>query len=93
MVASASLHRIQSERGECGAVEAEGNPALTAIALVQGAAASAALLSWASQLGSGTDQNLVESGPFRVWVGVAAVASVAFVHTLLAGVRELRSGR
>lgn len=76
-----------------GLSKPRGNPALTAVAFVLGTAASAALLSWASQLGSGTDQKLVDSGPFRVWVGVAAVASVAFVHTLLAGVRELRSRR
>ena len=69
------------------------NPALTTIVFVLGVVAAAALLSWVTQLGSDTDQNLVDSGPFQTWVAVAAFAVVAFVDTLLAGVRELRSGR
>ena len=69
------------------------NPALTTIVFVLGVVAAAALLSWVTQLGSDTDENLVESGPFRTWVAVAAFAVVAFVDTLLAGVRELRSDR
>ena len=69
------------------------NPALTTIGFLLGVVAAAALLSWVTQLGSDTDENLVESGPFRTWVAVAAFAAVAFVDTLLAGVRELQSDR
>jgi hypothetical protein len=69
------------------------NPALTTIVFVLGVVVGAALLSWVTQLGSDTDEKLVESGPFRTWVAVAAFAVVAFVDTLLAGVRELRSDR
>ena len=69
------------------------NPALTTIVFVLGVVAAAALLSWVTQLGVDTDENLVESGPFRTWVAVAAFALVAFVDTLLAGFRELRSDR
>ena len=69
------------------------NPAFTTIVFVLSVVAAAALLSWVTQLGSDTDENLVESGPFRTWVAVAAFAVVAFVDTLLAGVRELRSDR
>ena len=61
------------------------NPALTTIVFVLGVVVAAALLSWVTQLGSETDENLVESGPFRTWVAVAAFAVVAFVDTLLAG--------
>jgi len=69
------------------------NPALTTIAFVLSVVAAAALLSWVTQLGSETDEDLVQSGPFKTWIAVAALAVVAFVDTLLAGIRELQSDR
>jgi hypothetical protein len=69
------------------------NPALTTIAFVLGVAGAAALLFWVTRIGSDTDENLVESAPFRTWVAVASFAVVAFVDTLLAGIRELHSDR
>ena len=49
---------------------------------------------WAvTPLGASTDDELVTSGAFRAWIAVAAFASVAFVDTLLAGIRELGSQR
>jgi hypothetical protein len=67
------------------------NPALTTIVFVLGVAGAAALLFWVTRIGADTDQKLVESAPFRTWVAVASFAVVAFVDTLLAGIRELHS--
>ena len=67
------------------------NPAVTTIGLVVCVAAAAGLLRWLVQLGPGTDQALADSGPFRAWVGVAALATVAFSVTFVNGFRETRT--
>jgi hypothetical protein len=68
------------------------NPAVTTIGLVLCVAAAAGLLRWLVQLGPGTDQALADSDPFRAWVGVAALATVAFGVTFVNGYREVGTG-
>lgn len=69
------------------------NPALTSIAFVAGTLAAWLSLSAVTRWGSGTDRDFVSSVPFQAWIGVAALATVAFVDTLVAGIRELRDER
>jgi hypothetical protein len=69
------------------------NPALTSIALAMSALVAWLALFVATSGGASTDRVFVRSAPFQVWLGVAALAVVAFVETLLAGVRELRDER
>ncbi|WP_159083778.1 hypothetical protein [Nocardioides terrigena] len=69
------------------------NPALTSIAFAVGALAAWLVLFGVTRAGADTDKAFVDSAPFQTWVGVAALASVAFIDTLVAGIRELHDER
>ena len=69
------------------------NPALTSIAVVVATVLAWLVLVVVTRAGDSTDETFVESASFQTWVGVAALAVVAFVDTLVAGIRELRDER
>ncbi len=64
------------------------DPAVTTLAFLGVAVATAALLRWVTQLGDGTDQALADSAPFGAWIVVASLTVVLFVETAVAGVHE-----
>ena len=65
------------------------DPAVTTLAFLGGAVATAALLRWMTQLGGDTDQRLADSAAFGAWIGIASLAVVLFVDTAIAGLREV----
>ncbi len=64
------------------------DPAFITMAFLGGAVVTAALLRWVTQLGDGTDQQLVDSASFGAWIVVASLAVVLFTETAVAGVQE-----